>query len=470
MNPIVIKLVKNIRKRGKEYKQLMYQLRNQGDLITKYYLTHGKKSILNSEIGRYRRLYKRSSKRRGWVRNRFSISFRRNKHKINSRKTGTTRKNKIILLNKPRHKKLLNIYWALWKKKRIFFHKSLRKIHKQVTSLTFENNSTTKKESFLLKIILNIFNQMEALYFITLIYKGLLNRRSNNEGFKRHLERNHYGWIKKTLSNFSKEYFAKLRGFPFKKSLNKNLKTILSHTTKRWVIRYYSIYNKKHLFKFNKKKLLQKKAIKKLKIYRRFRLTYTNFKHFKISNFRKRLRKIRRIYIRERKKELPKIVRTRSLVTFFERSTHWKRDVFFNSFWFTKITNKFIKRGRKHFAENIISRVFLALKQKTKNETYFAFWKLLLKIKPIATTVPKRVGKRYHNIPIPIKFQRGFRLGLTWLLNAIKLRENDKSLELRIYNEISAILANQRTYTIKQRDTLYKVIEENSTYAHYRWV
>jgi len=93
---------------------------------------------------------------------------------------------------------------------------------------------------------------------------------------------------------------------------------------------------------------------------------------------------------------------------------------------------------------------------------------LLLKIKPIATTVPKRVGKRYHNIPIPIKFQRGFRLGLTWLLNAIKLRENDKSLELRIYNEIYAILANQRTYTIKQRDTLYKVIEENSTYAHYR--
>jgi len=74
---------------------------------------------------------------------------------------------------------------------------------------------------------------MEALYFITLIYKGLLNRRSNNEDFKRHLERNHYGWIKKTLSNFSKEYLAKLRGFPFKKSLNKNLKTILSPTTKR---------------------------------------------------------------------------------------------------------------------------------------------------------------------------------------------------------------------------------------------
>jgi len=117
-NPIVIKLVKNIRKRGKEYKQLIYQLRNQGDLITKYYLTHGKKSILNSEIGRYRRLYKRSSKRRGWARNRFSIYFRRNKHKINRmkknkinrRKTGTIRKNKIILLNKPRHKKLLNIY------------------------------------------------------------------------------------------------------------------------------------------------------------------------------------------------------------------------------------------------------------------------------------------------------------------------------------------------------------------------
>lgn len=264
---------------------------------------------------------------------------------------------------------------------------------------------------------------------------------------------------------FIAQFYRHLKNYPFyrkKKSLT------------RWIY-LYKMLNTKLVNKetINQSKLsliakLIKRAPKK-----RWHIRYNNIKNFKIKP-RRILRKIRRLFIKQEKKKLKlraaKIVRTRSLVTFFERTTHWKRDIFFNSFWFTKIINKFIKRGRKHFAENLILDVFSRLKEREKVDSYLTFWKLLVKIKPIATTVPKRVGKIYFSIPIPITLQRGYRIGLKWLINSIELRTNELTLKTRVYNEIAALLENQRTNTIKQRDTLYRVIDENKTESHYRWI
>ncbi len=83
------------------------------------------------------------------------------------------------------------------------------------------------------------------------------------------------------------------------------------------------------------------------------------------------------------------------------------------------------------------------------------------------TTVPKRVGKLYHSIPVPIKFSRGYKIGFKWLLKGIKSQGNI-ALHSRILNEIVATLGVPRSLTIKQRDVLYYIANENRTYSHYR--
>ncbi len=52
------------------------------------------------------------------------------------------------------------------------------------------------------------------------------------------------------------------------------------------------------------------------------------------------------------------------------------------------------------------------LKEEEKIVPFHSFCKIFQHIKPIANTVPKRVGKLYHNIPIPITPQRSYKLVL----------------------------------------------------------
>ncbi len=79
----------------------------------------------------------------------------------------------------------------------------------------------------------------------------------------------------------------------------------------------------------------------------------------------------------------------------------------------------------------------------------------------------RRVGGQNYQVPTEVSAERKVTLGLRWLVNYSRLR-NEKTMEERLAGEI--IDAAQGTgASVKRRDDVHKMAEANKAYAHYRY-
>jgi len=79
----------------------------------------------------------------------------------------------------------------------------------------------------------------------------------------------------------------------------------------------------------------------------------------------------------------------------------------------------------------------------------------------------RRIGAANYQVPVEVSPERKVTLGLRWLVNYSRLR-NEKSMEERLANEIIDA-ANGTGASVKKRDDVHKMAEANKAYAHYKW-
>ena len=79
----------------------------------------------------------------------------------------------------------------------------------------------------------------------------------------------------------------------------------------------------------------------------------------------------------------------------------------------------------------------------------------------------RRVGASNYQVPVEVSAERRVTLGLRWLVNYSRLR-NEKSMEDRLAGEIIDA-ANGTGGSVKKREDMHKSAEANKAYAHYRW-
>lgn len=148
-----------------------------------------------------------------------------------------------------------------------------------------------------------------------------------------------------------------------------------------------------------------------------------------------------------------------------------KRDVLpdpiYNSKLVTRLINNIMLDGKKGVAQGILYGAFKRIEEKTNKNPLEVFEAALENIMPILEVRSRRIGGANYQVPVEVRPERKITLGLRWLTQYARLR-NEKTMEERLANEIIDA-SNNIGASVKKREDTHKMAEANKAFAHYRW-
>jgi len=148
-----------------------------------------------------------------------------------------------------------------------------------------------------------------------------------------------------------------------------------------------------------------------------------------------------------------------------------KRDVLpdpiYNSKLVSRLINSIMIDGKKGIAQTILYDAFDIISEKTGREPMEVFNEAIENIMPILEVKARRVGGANYQVPIEVRPERRVTLGLRWLVQYSRNR-NEKTMQERLANEIIDAAGNSGA-SVKRREDTHKMAEANKAFAHYRW-
>ena len=116
-----------------------------------------------------------------------------------------------------------------------------------------------------------------------------------------------------------------------------------------------------------------------------------------------------------------------------------KRDVLvdpiYNSKLVTRLINKIMIDGKKGVAQTILYNAFEIVEVKTGKAPMEVFEQALENVMPQLELKVRRVGGANYQVPVEVSDERRLTLGLRWIVNYARLR-NEKTMEQRLAAEI----------------------------------
>ena len=148
-----------------------------------------------------------------------------------------------------------------------------------------------------------------------------------------------------------------------------------------------------------------------------------------------------------------------------------KRDVLpdplYNSKLVTKLINNIMYDGKKSTAQKIVYGAFDIVKEKTGKEPLEVFTTAMDNIMPVLEIKARRVGGATYQVPIEVRADRRQTLGLRWLTQYARSR-NERTMKERLAGEILDAVNNLGN-AVKKREDTHKMAEANKAFAHFRW-
>ena len=148
-----------------------------------------------------------------------------------------------------------------------------------------------------------------------------------------------------------------------------------------------------------------------------------------------------------------------------------KRDVLpdpiYNSKLVTRLINKLMLDGKRGTAQTILYEALEKIEAKTGKPAMEVFEVAIGNIMPALELKTRRVGAANLQVPVEVSAERRVTLGLRWLVNYSRLR-NEKTMQDRLAAEIIDA-ANGSGASVKKREDVHKMADANKAYAHYRW-
>ncbi|GAB6934816.1 MAG: 30S ribosomal protein S7 [Calditerricola sp.] len=142
-------------------------------------------------------------------------------------------------------------------------------------------------------------------------------------------------------------------------------------------------------------------------------------------------------------------------------------DPIYNSKLVTKLINKLMIDGKKSKAQKILYEAFEIVRQRTGKDPMEVFEQALKNVMPVLEVRARRVGGANYQVPMEVRPERRVSLGLRWLVQYARLR-NEKTMQERLAGEILDA-ANNTGGAVKKREDTHKMAEANRAFAHYRW-
>ena len=144
-------------------------------------------------------------------------------------------------------------------------------------------------------------------------------------------------------------------------------------------------------------------------------------------------------------------------------------DPIYNDQLVTRFVNNLMKDGKKSIAFKIFYNAIEIVKDKKQDEekTAIEIWKdALSNVMPHVEVRSRRVGGATFQIPMQIRPDRKVSLAMKWLISFSRKR-NEKSMSLRLANEILAA-SKEEGAAVKKRQDTHKMAEANRAFSHFR--
>ena len=141
-------------------------------------------------------------------------------------------------------------------------------------------------------------------------------------------------------------------------------------------------------------------------------------------------------------------------------------DPVYNSRLVTRLINSIMLDGKKSLAQNILYSAFKIVESKTNKPALEVFNEALNNIMPVLELKVRRVAGSNFQVPTEVTPARKQTLGLRWLTQYARLR-NEKTMQERLAQEIIDA-SNGIGAAVKKEDT-HKMAEANKAFAHLRW-
>jgi len=139
----------------------------------------------------------------------------------------------------------------------------------------------------------------------------------------------------------------------------------------------------------------------------------------------------------------------------------------YNSSLLAKIINCVMKSGKKAVAQKIVYGAMDVIQEKVKEDPLKVITKAIENVRPQIETRSRRVGGATYQVPMEVRKERSFSLGIRWLIASARER-GGKSLQEKLVGEILDAYTNKGG-AMKKRETVHKMAESNRAFAHYRW-
>ncbi len=138
----------------------------------------------------------------------------------------------------------------------------------------------------------------------------------------------------------------------------------------------------------------------------------------------------------------------------------------FNDRVVTRFVNNLMYDGKKDKAYHTFYSALDIVSEKTKENGLDIWKKALDNVMPSVEVKSRRVGGANFQIPQEVRPERKVSLGMKWLIEYSRLR-NERSMAEKLAAEIMAA-AKQEGAAFKKKEDTHRMAEANKAYSHFR--
>ncbi|MFI5220394.1 MAG: 30S ribosomal protein S7 [Bacteroidia bacterium] len=141
-------------------------------------------------------------------------------------------------------------------------------------------------------------------------------------------------------------------------------------------------------------------------------------------------------------------------------------DAKFNDTLVTRFVNSLMYSGKKSVAIQTFYDALDIVEKKTTENGLETWKKALTNIMPAVEVKSRRVGGATFQIPSEIRPDRKTALGIKWLIDYSRNR-NEKSMPEKLAGEIMAAAKGEGA-AVKKKDDTHRMAEANKAFSHFR--
>lgn len=143
-------------------------------------------------------------------------------------------------------------------------------------------------------------------------------------------------------------------------------------------------------------------------------------------------------------------------------------DPIYGSQQVTQFINRIMLDGKRGVAEGIFYNAMGIIAEKSGKDPLEVFQTAIKNVMPILEVKPRRVGGATYQVPVEVRPDRRFALGIRWIVTNARGRGDFRTMQEKLAAEL--IDASQGVgASIKKREDTHKMAEANKAFAHYRW-